>query len=93
MSNSLTPGNNLYTYTGTIVTVTVTTSGVYDVVAYGAQGGADGAGTSGGKGAEIGGDVTLTAGETLEIVVGGAGATVSRVAATGAEGAAAAAAS
>ena len=33
------PDNGLYSYTGTKITVTVETSGVYDITAYGAQGG------------------------------------------------------
>jgi hypothetical protein len=62
-----------YSYiAGTIQKVTVATGGTYDITAYGAQGGAS-AGVSGGAGAEVGGDFTLTAGERLEIVVGGAG--------------------
>ena len=48
------------------------TTGTYDIVAYGAQGG-NAASGAGGLGAEIGGDVSLTAGETLQIAVGGAG--------------------
>ena len=52
---------------------TVATTGIYDIVAYGAQGG----GTGGGLGAEIGGDFYLTAGEVLDIVVGGQGASAS----------------
>ena len=51
------------------------TDGVYQIIAYGAQGG-DGFnffGTVGGLGAERGGDFTLTAGQTLDIAVGGGG--------------------
>lgn len=42
-----------YTYTGKIVTFTAPATGVYDLVAYGAQGG----GAGGGLGAEIGGSI------------------------------------
>jgi hypothetical protein len=45
------------------------TTGIYDITAFGAEGG----GVDGGLGAEIGGDVTLTMGTTLTILVGGAG--------------------
>jgi VCBS repeat-containing protein len=69
-----------YTYAGKIVTFTAPATGIYDIVAYGAEGGgiaADPAigfrGAPGGLGAEIGGDVMLTANETLTIAVGGAG--------------------
>jgi collagen type I/II/III/V/XI/XXIV/XXVII alpha len=59
-----------FTYQGAVIqTETITTSGTYDIVADGAQGG----GTAGGNGAEIGGEFVLTAGEVIEIVVGGAG--------------------
>ena len=59
---------------GSIVTWTVPATGLYQITAYGAQGGNSfsHAGT-GGFGAEIGGDFTLTAGEVLKIAVGGAG--------------------
>ncbi len=67
-----------FTYTGSIVSYTVPTTGLYDIVAYGAQGGYSGGVTSlvspGGFGAEIGGDVTLTQGTILSIAVGGQGA-------------------
>ena len=61
-----------FSYTGSIVDWTVTTSGVYDLLAFGAQGGR-GIGQSGGLGAEMGGDVHLTAGDVLAIAVGGMG--------------------
>jgi len=63
--------NGTYSYTGGAVTYTVKTTGVYDITAYGAQGGSGDA--FGGKGAEIGGDFTLQAGTVLRIVVGGQG--------------------
>ncbi|HTI83161.1 MAG TPA: Hint domain-containing protein [Acetobacteraceae bacterium] len=63
-----------FTYQGAVIqTETITTSGTYDIVAYGAQGG-NGGDTTGGLGAEVGGDFVLTAGEVIEVVVGGAGA-------------------
>ena len=59
-----------YSYTGSAQFVTVATTGEYDIVAFGAQGGG---GNTGGLGAEVGGDLELYAGEKLEIIVGGAG--------------------
>ena len=71
-----------FTYTGSLVAFTVPATDTYQILAFGAQG-ADSAhfspapGTdffgAGGRGAEIGGDFGLTAGETLQIAVGGAG--------------------
>jgi len=58
-------------YTGNVVDFTVSTTGIYDIVAAGAPGGSSGA--AGGFGAVIGGDISLVAGETLEIAVGGVG--------------------
>ena len=81
-----------FTYTGSLKTWTVQTSGLYDITAYGAQGG-DGGGFSnsvGGLGAKIGGDISLTAGETLNILVGGVWA--AKVASTASAAAAAVAA-
>lgn len=49
-------------------TFTAPSTGTYDIVAFGAQGG-----NSGGLGAEISGDFVLTAGETLTVAVGGSG--------------------
>ena len=64
-----------FTYTGTLVTFTVPSTGTYQILAFGAQGGNStvAAGGQGGLGAEIGGDFSLTAGEVLQIAVGGAG--------------------
>ena len=65
-----------FTYTGSLVTFVVPATDSYQILAFGAQGGAS---TDrffpnpGGRGAEIGGDFSLTAGETLQIAVGGAG--------------------
>src|SRR3954453_10433449 len=61
-----------FDYTGAVVSFVVPTNGEYQIIAYGAQGGG-GSKSIGGKGAEIGGDFILTAGERLEIVIGGAG--------------------
>ncbi|HWG05758.1 MAG TPA: Hint domain-containing protein [Beijerinckiaceae bacterium] len=64
-----------YIYSGaTIQHATVGTAGIYDITAYGARGGGAVGGLSGGAGAEVEGSFSLTAGEKLEIVVGGAGA-------------------
>ncbi len=61
-------------YTGGIVSYTVPTTGLYDIVAYGAEGGFGPIiFSSPGLGAEVGGDVTLTQGEILSIAVGGSG--------------------
>jgi hypothetical protein len=65
-----------FTYSGSLVDFTVRTTDTYQILAFGAQGGSGNIGTGigiGGPGAEIGGDFTLIAGETLQIAVGGAG--------------------
>jgi PEP-CTERM motif len=63
-----------FLFTGAVQTFTAPTTGTYQILAFGAQGGSGGAtGAAGGGGAEIGGDFSLTAGETLGIFVGGAG--------------------
>jgi hypothetical protein len=67
---------DVFTYDGsTVQTFTASVAGVYDIVAYGASGAGSSHDTSGGLGAEIGGDFTLTAGEVLDIYVGGEGGT------------------
>jgi hypothetical protein len=73
MSGSTTPVT--FTYTGKIVSYTVPTTGLYEIDAVGASGGNHtyGQGNPGGEGAEVSGEVLLTAGETLRIAVGGAG--------------------
>ena len=69
--------DEIFGYTGGLQSFVVPTTGVYDITAYGADGG--GAGYcgigcgGGGLGAKIGGDVTLSTGESLTILVGGAG--------------------
>jgi hypothetical protein len=63
-----------FDYSGSIVDFTVTTTGLYDVTAAGAQGGSIWyIGSNGGNGAVIGGDLLLTAGQTLQISAGGQG--------------------
>jgi hypothetical protein len=65
-----------FTYSGSLVDFTVPATGTYQVLAFGAQGGSFVSGNifgPGGLGAEIGGDFGLTAGEILQIAVGGAG--------------------
>jgi Glycine rich protein len=74
-------------YSGTIATYTVTSTGIYNITASGAQGGNSATVTTtrgnltlsltsaGGLGAVLSGDVSLTAGKTLDFVVGGAGIT------------------
>jgi hypothetical protein len=65
-----------FTYTGKLITWTVPETGNYQIIAFGAQGGSVTSGNvtgPGGLGAEIGGDFSLTAGEVLQIAVGGVG--------------------
>jgi hypothetical protein len=66
-----------FTYTGSVVDFTVLATDSYQILAFGAQGGdytTNGNVTGpGGLGAEIGGDFNLTAGEVLQVAVGGAG--------------------
>jgi hypothetical protein len=69
LSASLAPASaTTIDYTGGLQTFTAPTTGAYDIVAYGAQGGNNGA-----LGAEVGGVFQLTAGEMLDLVVGGQG--------------------
>lgn len=63
-----------FSYTGTVIDYTVPVTGEYDITAFGAQGGNSAVGGhAGGLGGEATGLFTLTAGDTLEIAVGGAG--------------------
>src|SRR5215471_7269692 len=65
-----------FDYTGSLVTFTAPIKGTYQIIAFGAQGGnisVAGVVGPGGRGAEIGGNFSLTAGEALQIAVGGAG--------------------
>ena len=73
-----------FTYSGSLVNFTIPTTDSYQILAFGAQGGSAtlcgdlGCVTgSGGLGAEIGGDFLLTAGENLQIAVGGVGSDTS----------------
>jgi hypothetical protein len=63
----------VFSYSGTLQTFTVSTTGTYDIVAEGAQGGFSDSESVPGKGAEVGGEFQLTAGEMLSIVAGGQG--------------------
>jgi hypothetical protein len=62
---------DLFSYTRAVVDYTVPVTGSYNITVAGAQGGSSG--TTGGLGAVISGDVSLTAGEVLAIAVGGEG--------------------
>jgi len=64
---------NTFDYTGQIEIVTVGVSGYYDITADGAQGGTGTSNAHGGLGAMASGEIFLTAGAQLEIVVGGMG--------------------
>jgi hypothetical protein len=66
---------DLFNYTGSIVEYTIPVTGIYDITAAGAQGGGGESGATGGSGAVISGDISLTAGTQLDIVVGGMGLT------------------
>lgn len=58
-----------FSYDGVVQTYTIPTTGLYDLTVEGAQGGASRY-ASGGTGAEVSGQVDLTKGTLLEIVVG-----------------------
>lgn len=62
--------DTIFNFSGTIVTYTIPMTGVYNIVAAGAQGGTSNDGIAGSLGAVISGDVFLTAGMVLDIVVG-----------------------
>jgi hypothetical protein len=64
-------------YTGAIQTYTAPLTGLYEIIAAGAEGGqaASRGFGPGGSGAVLSGDVMLTAGTTLDVVVGGQGET------------------
>lgn len=72
MTQLSTTAPNDFVYTGTIETVTVGTTGYYEITADGAQGG-EGLQGTGGLGAQATGLVYLQAGAQFEIVVGGMG--------------------
>ena len=61
-----------FAYTGGFQTYTAPTTGLYNILAFGAQGGRSGR-SAGGKGAEAGGNIALNANEVLQIAVGGTG--------------------
>ena len=68
---TLNNGNNnsgIFSTTGVIDTVNITTAGIYTIDAFGAQGS-----NSGGLGGEIKGNFNLTSGQILQILVGGVG--------------------
>ena len=68
-----------FTFTGTVVTFTVPTTDIYQILVPGAQGGTVtflGTVGGGGSGAEVGGDFSPTAGERLQIADGGMGSAV-----------------
>src|SRR5689334_16512634 len=65
-------------FTGGFQTFTTPATGLYDILAFGAQGGTGNPGggvdiSANHLGAEIGGQFTLTAGEMLTIAIGGKG--------------------
>ena len=60
----------VFDFTGSVVSFMVPTTGTYQILALGAQGGSVSNGP-GGRGAEIGGNFNLNAGEILRIAVGG----------------------
>ena len=65
-----------FAYTGAIQTYTVPLTGIYDITAAGAEGGESAQlFAPGGFGGILSGDVMLTAGTTLDVVVGGQGGT------------------
>ena len=73
---SVQAGAQTFTYTGSIVTWTVPTSGTYFITAVGAQGGygpLDGSGNQGGRGASMGGLFSLNGGDVYSLAVGQAG--------------------
>ena len=64
----------VFSYSGSIIKYVIATSGIYDITAYGAQGGTVWyIGSNGGYGAAIGGTLLLNAGQTLDIAAGGQG--------------------
>ena len=70
MAGSASAATTTFGYTGTIAYYTVPLAGEYQVITYGAQGGNGGTIGGGGRGAKIGADFSLGAGDVLEIVVG-----------------------
>jgi hypothetical protein len=75
---------------GKIDTFTVPTSGTYVITVIGATGGGLGPGYAGGAGAEVEGTFTLSAGDVLYVLVGGAGSALNGGAGSGGGGGASA---
>ncbi len=75
LSIPVNPNSKAFTYDGAVIQYdTITTTGTYDIVAAGAQGGYSPVyAEAGGLAASSGGDIFLQAGAVLEIVIGGAG--------------------
>jgi hypothetical protein len=66
-------GSQTFNYTGSVQTFTAPATGVYTLEAWGAQGGNDPSNPNaifGGRGGYAKGDVTLTAGQTIQVYVG-----------------------
>ncbi len=75
MSAEASASTMTFLYNGAVQQFTVATTGIYDIDAYGASGGiSDVYIHAGGAGAILGGQFFLTAGEILDIAVGGKGA-------------------
>ena len=72
-----------FEYTGNIQTYTVTCTGTYKLEVWGAEGGSYDTTYYGGKGGYSEGDIDLTIGTTLYVVVGGQGAVFTSSVATG----------
>src|SRR5277367_2268806 len=67
-----------FNFSDLVVNYMVPVTGAYQILAFGAQGGGNtnrDTGAVGGKGAKVQGDFELTAGDVLQIVVGGLGQT------------------
>src|SRR5690606_35260377 len=69
------PGSEIFSYTGDVQTFIAPVTGTYTIDAYGAKGGdvTTHYPTAGGLGGRASGDISLTAGQTIYIYVGGAG--------------------
>ncbi len=77
----------VFSFDGLVQTYTVPTTGLYDITAFGAQGGTNpNAVSDGGLGAEVIGAVRLTQGTVLDVVVGGRGSSSSSFATGGGGG-------
>ena len=67
----------IFTATGSIQTYTVLTTGIYEIDSVGASGGSANGSHPGGNGASVAGDVYLSAGTILQLVVGQQGSSAS----------------